>query len=78
MNKLTEIISSWAKAYQRNEDDVVKAEQRYLTCSTCEFRKTHDVTGHEFCSACGCPLKGKIFTPLSPEEGNCPKNKWKI
>lgn len=76
MNKIREIVSAWATSFSPSDEQKRIAEIRYETCTTCEF-KTNSVAGIEICGACGCPLKAKIFTPRTPEQGNCPKSFWK-
>lgn len=77
MNKLHEIVDAWAATVNPEPERKALAELRYAVCTECEFRKTNAV-GLEVCGACGCPLKAKVFTRLTPDQGNCPKNKWKV
>lgn len=75
MNKVFEIVSAWAISIRPSEKQKERALKRYAVCLTCEHRVT---TGIERCKLCTCPLKGKIFTLLTPEEGNCEANKWDV
>lgn len=77
MNKLVEIVSAWATAINPSPVQKRMAEIRYNVCNSCEFKGENKV-GLEACLACGCPLKGKIFTPATVEDGNCPKGKWPV
>ena len=69
MIDLLDIVKSWSKLIGNKTDQEVKlAAERYKVCSSCEFRSKLD-----FCKACGCYLKAKIFTTNT---ASCPKGKW--
>lgn len=82
MNKLLEITKSWLTAINPSEEQMALATERLATCSACEHAMEVDVknmTGgivdnYFTCGKCGCPLRGKVFTPI---ENGCPENKWK-
>lgn len=71
MNKIEEILKAWNIALDPNEKQAELASKRIETCNNCEYKVTN--LGINRCSACGCALKGKIF---SPAIGACPKGKW--
>jgi len=48
------------------------AEQRLATCRACPLRGQLPLTGHDYCTACGCPLASKTKFRNS----TCPKGKW--
>jgi len=74
IDKIKEIIQSYAIALNPTEEQRKIAEIRLLTCIRCEhWDKT---VGIEYCKLCGCATKGKIFTPKGLEA--CPEKKWKI
>ena len=70
MIDVLDIVKSWAKLFSSNKSaqEIKLAAERYKVCSTCEFRSRLD-----FCKACGCYLKAKVFTTNT---ASCPKNKW--
>ena len=76
MNKAFEIISAWAISMRPSRKQLERAEKRYAVCLDCEHRTK--MVGVEVCGLCKCPLKGKVFTLLSPSENNCEANKWKV
>ena len=75
MNKFIEIARSWITAVSPTEEQQQRAEQRIAVCNDCEFRKYNNVGDFYFCGVCGCPLKGKIYSPV---EKSCPENKWSV
>ena len=75
MNKFLEIAKSWITVMNPNEQQQAIAEQRIAVCNTCEFRKYNDVADFYYCGKCGCPLKGKTYSPV---EKSCPENKWPV
>jgi hypothetical protein len=77
MNKIFEIVEAWSTAINPSEVRRKVAEIRYGICFDCEFKGTNFLN-NEVCTACGCPLKGKIFTSATPEQNNCPKGKWPV
>ncbi len=76
MNKIFEIVEAWATALKPSPIRKRLAEIRYKICDTCEHKT--EAGGIEICGACGCPLKGKVFTSATPEQKNCPKGKWPV
>ena len=75
MNKVKEIILSYAKLLVHNEEELKIAEIRLGTCMGCEQWKQNAV-GIEYCDMCGCLTKGKVFSPKGIQA--CPLSKWKI
>ena len=73
---ISEIMVAWARAANPTEEQLEKAEQRAKICDGCEFRTWATVMHTWKCSACGCPLNKKIFSPKGPAA--CPKEKWTI
>jgi hypothetical protein len=75
MNKFLEITKAWITALNPSKEKQQIADQRIAVCNTCDFKKYNDVGDFYYCSDCGCPLKGKIYSPV---EKSCPKQKWPI
>ncbi len=75
MNKIKEIIISWATSINPTEEQKKVAEKRLEICTNCIFWKTNSI-GVEFCSKCGCATKAKVFSPVGVQA--CPENKWTI
>jgi len=75
MNKIKEIILSYAAAINPTEEQKKVAEVRLATCMTCE-QWGESALGVAYCKLCGCATKGKVFTPVGLQA--CPLNKWKI
>jgi len=75
MNKFLEIAKSWITAMNPSEEQQSIADQRIEVCNSCSFRKYNDVGDFYFCGVCGCPLKGKVYSPL---QNSCPENKWPV
>lgn len=71
MNKIEEIFRAWNIAIDPTTKQAELASRRLDICNGCEYKVTN--LGINRCSACGCALKGKIFTPAV---GACPKGKW--
>jgi len=71
MNKIEEIFKSWNIALNPDEKQAELASKRIEICNSCEYKIT--TLNVNRCSACGCALKGKVFTPAI---GACPKGKW--
>ena len=69
MNKFLEIAQSWITAINPSEEKQLIADQRIAVCNTCE------VGDFFYCGSCGCPLKGKIYSPV---EKSCPESKWPV
>lgn len=70
MNKVEEIFKSWAIALDPNRDQAELAQERIQVCDTCENKKTDP---YLHCGLCGCPLQGKIYTPVTK---GCPDGRW--
>lgn len=70
MNKLKEIILSFAESINPDQETLEKAEKRYKICSKCEYIEKGLV---ETCNICGCFISKKIFSPRDPA---CPIKKW--
>ena len=62
MNRIKEIILSYAKAINPSDEDKKIAEIRLETCMECIEWRINDV-GIEYCAKCGCATKGKVFSP---------------
>jgi hypothetical protein len=75
MNKFLEITQSWITALNPSEEKQKIADQRIAVCNTCELKKYNEVADFFYCGDCGCPLKGKIYSPV---EKSCPKQKWPV
>lgn len=74
-SKFLEITKSWIAAANPSEEQQKIANQRIAVCNTCEFRKYNDITDHYYCGRCGCPLKGKVY---SPQPKSCPEGYWPV
>lgn len=72
MNKVEEILKSWAIQLSPNEKQNHLAAKRLEICNTCENKKKNGI-GVYVCNLCGCVLKSKVFTPA---ETGCPIGKW--
>lgn len=75
MNKVTEIIMSYATAMNPTDEQKINAEIRLKTCMSCEFW-TENAIGIQYCKRCGCATKVKVFSPVGQQA--CPENKWTI
>jgi hypothetical protein len=75
MNKIKEILISYAKTINPSKEDLVIAEIRLETCMDCEQWKVNAL-GIQYCEMCGCALKGKVFSPRGVQA--CTLSKWKI
>jgi uncharacterized paraquat-inducible protein A len=75
LSKFLEITKSWITAINPSDEQQHIADQRIAVCNTCEFRKYNDITNHYYCGSCGCPLAGKVYSPV---EKSCPKDKWPV
>ncbi len=75
MNKIQEIITSWAIAINPTEEQKEVAEERLKICMGCEFW-AESAVGIQYCKKCGCATKAKVFTPRGLEA--CPEKKWTI
>lgn len=75
MNKITEIIQSYARMMNPTEEQKATAEIRLQTCMGCEFWAENPM-GIEYCKRCGCATRAKIFSPKGLQA--CPENKWEV
>jgi ribosomal protein L37AE/L43A len=75
LNKFLEITKAWITAVNPSEQQQQIADQRIAVCNDCESRKYNEITDIYYCGECGCPLKGKIYSPV---EKSCPKQKWPV
>jgi hypothetical protein len=75
LSKFLEIATSWARALNPSEEQQKIAEQRIAACNDCPFRKYNDIGNYYYCGKCGCPLSGKIYSPV---EKSCPDNRWEV
>jgi hypothetical protein len=70
-----EIFDAWIISLNPNDEERLLANKRLNVCIGCEFKK-ETIKNHKWstiCSACGCPLSKKVFSPLF---NPCPKQKW--
>ena len=76
MSKIVEIFTAWGIALNPNDLQNELAVKRMEICEECEFKKSIPINR---CGACGCPLRGKVFTTNTylSQGGSCPKNKWR-
>jgi hypothetical protein len=72
MNKIKEIVLSYAAAFNPTEEQSNLAEERLLICVDCE----HWVQGsiRDYCGKCGCTTSKKVFSPNGAAA--CPEGKW--
>jgi hypothetical protein len=75
MNKIYEIIQSYATMVNPTEEQKEVAAIRLKTCMGCEFW-AENALGIEYCKKCGCATQGKIFSPKGLQA--CPENKWEV
>lgn len=85
MNKFLTIVKAWGIAVFHTDEQKELADKRSVVCSTCPSLQEVDVknmTGglvnnYFLCGSCGCPLQGKIYTPIdTAKEQKCPLDKW--
>ena len=72
MNKIKEIILSYATYLNPSEDQKIIAEKRLTICSDCEHWVQSQI--RDYCDVCGCTTGVKVFSPKGTEA--CPKSKW--
>ena len=70
MNKIQEIFTAWAIAFDPTQEQSELASERIQICNECEFKNTIPII---HCGECGCALKAKVYSPVI---GACPKGKW--
>jgi len=73
LTKLVEIVKAWYTSIDPTEEQKEIAEYRASVCEGCPFNAYLDIAKLHYCSKCGCPLKKKIFSPVST---TCPEQKW--
>lgn len=75
MNKIQEIVQSYARMVNPTEEQKKLAEIRLQTCMSCEeFGK--NAAGIHYCKQCGCATKAKVFSPRGMQA--CPLDKWNV
>ena len=74
MNKIKEILISYATAFNPTQEQKEVAEKRLEICMGCEFWVQSAIK--DYCGKCGCPTSAKIFSPVGPSA--CPEKKWTI
>jgi hypothetical protein len=74
MNKVKEILLSYAAKINPTEEQKEIAEKRLEICAVCE----HWVQGavRDYCGKCGCTTSAKVFSPVGVNA--CPEKKWTI
>ena len=77
MLKIVEIAKAWIAAANPTDDQKTIADHRILVCEKCEHMRYYKNLDLHTCGLCGCPLKGKIFSPL-PGEQACPDKRWQL
>jgi hypothetical protein len=75
IDKIKEIVASYATMVNPTEEQKRVAEQRLQFCMTCEFWAKNPA-GIYYCKKCGCATKAKVFSPKGLEA--CPLKKWNI
>lgn len=73
LDKIKEIIQSYATAINPTEEQKAVAEQRLQVCMTCDQWEESPISR---CKLCGCLTKGKVFSPNGPDA--CPLKKWPV
>jgi ribosomal protein L37AE/L43A len=76
-----EISTAWFNSIVHSDKLKKLADERLKICLSCEHKK-EIFEGKEWslkCNECGCPLKGKVYTPNTHfhKNGSCPLAKWK-
>jgi hypothetical protein len=74
MNKLKEILISYATKHNPTEEEKEVAEKRLEICMQCEFWVQSVI--RDYCSECGCTTSAKVFSPRGADA--CPSKKWPI
>jgi len=72
---IVEIIQAWKISYNPTSEQQKIAEVRAAICDGCEFKEFKKLRRGFTCTACGCPIAKKIY---SPNPNSCPKNKWQV
>lgn len=71
IKKIKEILHAYSIMLSPTENQNKIAISRLLQCNKCPSNKINSV-GLNYCSECGCLIKGKVFS----KENTCPLNKW--
>lgn len=74
MNKLKEILISYATKYKPTEEQQKVAEKRLAVCMDCEHWKQTAI--RDYCDKCGCTTSAKVYSPVGASA--CPEKKWPI
>lgn len=74
MNKLKEIVLSYATAMNPTEEQKEVAEKRLAICMDCEHWVQSTI--RDYCGLCGCNTSAKVFSPVGADA--CPAKKWTI
>ena len=74
MNKIKEIVMSYATSFNPTDEQKEVAEKRLEICAGCEFWVQSKL--RDFCSKCGCNTSAKVFSPVGADA--CPEKKWTI
>ena len=74
MNKIKEILISYATAFNPTEEQKIIAEQRLGICANCEFWVQSTI--RDYCGKCGCTTSAKVFSPVGADA--CPEKKCTI
>jgi ribosomal protein L37AE/L43A len=78
-----EISKAWYNKLIHSNELKKLADARFLICLECPSKKEmfhiKTTTWALKCGECGCPLKGKVYTPNTylDKNGSCPLIKWK-
>lgn len=75
INKIKEIVESYARLINPTEEQKAVAEIRLRTCTGCEFW-AQNAAGIHYCKRCGCATKAKVFSPKGLNA--CPEGKWEV
>lgn len=66
---------AWYRSMNPTPAQEALAQERLGVCTSCEERAWAPAFQWWKCSACGCPLHKKIFSPR-PGSDACPRGKW--
>lgn len=72
MNKLKEILLSYAASFSPTDEQKQLAEKRLSICMACEFWVKGAV--RDYCDICKCTTSAKVFSPKGASA--CPQGKW--
>jgi glycosyltransferase involved in cell wall biosynthesis len=72
MNKIQEILVSYATSFNPTPEQKEVAEKRLAICMACD--KWVQGTIRDYCSVCGCTTSAKVFSPKGADA--CPESKW--